>query len=136
MAYNKPKVSAEIDGQADPEALYIISIGGNDTYAVEDLGAERAAELSSDFALGMVRNLVEGGANYILIPNRFVDERTNLTSFNDLRNQQAVQKIEDYLALDTTPDDVEAIYGDNHDCVPILRNKALKNSDIRAWAFI
>ena len=46
------------------KALYIISVGGNDAYAVEDLGAERAAELSSDFALKMVQNLVEGGANY------------------------------------------------------------------------
>ncbi|UOQ92244.1 SGNH/GDSL hydrolase family protein [Halobacillus shinanisalinarum] len=104
---------ADMNGQADPKALYIISVGGNDAYAVENLGAERAAELSSDFALKMVQNLVEGGAKYILLPNRFVDQRTDLTSFDDMRNQQVVQKIEAYLALDTTPDDVEVIYGYN-----------------------
>lgn len=104
---------ADMNGQADPKALYIISVGGNDAYAVEDLGAERAAELSSDFALKMVQNLVEGGVKYILLPNRFVDQRTDLTSFGDMQNQQVVQKIEEYLALDTTPDDVEIIYGHN-----------------------
>ncbi|WP_010529485.1 LysM peptidoglycan-binding domain-containing protein [Lentibacillus jeotgali] len=103
----------DMNEKADPEALYIISVGGNDTYAVEELGAERAAKLSSDFALKMVQNLVEAGAKYILLPNRFVDQRTDLTSFNDIRNQQVVQKIEDYLALDTTPNDVEVIYGHN-----------------------
>ncbi|GIO19539.1 hypothetical protein J18TS1_26390 [Oceanobacillus oncorhynchi subsp. incaldanensis] len=104
---------ADMDGEADPEALYIISIGGNDTYAVEDLGVEPAAELASDYSLEMVKNLVEGGAKYILLPNRFEDERTNLTDFSDIRNQQVVQKVEDYLALDSTPDDVEVIYGHN-----------------------
>ncbi|GAA0440990.1 hypothetical protein GCM10008983_17590 [Lentibacillus halophilus] len=103
----------DVDGQADPEALYIISVGGNDTYAVEELGAERAAKLSSDYARDMVQNLVEGGAKYILLPNRFMDERTNLTSFEDMRNKQVVQKIEDYLASETIPDDVEVIYGHN-----------------------
>jgi phospholipase/lecithinase/hemolysin len=104
---------ADINGQADPKALYIISIGGNDAYAVDDLGAERAAELSSDYALKMVQNLIEDGAKYILLPNRFVDQRNGLTSFDDLRNQQVVQKIEDYLALDNTPDDISIIYGQN-----------------------
>ncbi|CEI80988.1 LysM domain/BON superfamily protein [Oceanobacillus oncorhynchi] len=104
---------ADMHGEADPEALYIISIGGNDTYAVEDLGVEPAAELASDYSLEMVQNLVEGGAKYILLPNRFEDERTNLTDFSDIRNQQVVQKVEDYLALDSTPDDVEVIYGHN-----------------------
>ncbi|MCM3670936.1 SGNH/GDSL hydrolase family protein [Mesobacillus maritimus] len=104
---------ADMNGQADPNALYIISVGGNDAYAVKDLGAERAAELSSDYALEMVQNLVEGGAKYILMPNRYVDKRKDLTSFDEMRNQQVVQKIEEYLALDTTPDDVEVIYGHN-----------------------
>ncbi|GGP07648.1 MULTISPECIES: SGNH/GDSL hydrolase family protein [Oceanobacillus] len=104
---------ADTNGEADPEALYIISIGGNDTYAVEDLGVERAAELASDYSLEMVQNLVEGGAKYILLPNRFVDQRTDLTDFGDIRNQQVVKKIEEYLALDNTPDDVEVIYGHN-----------------------
>lgn len=104
---------ADVNGQADPKALYIISVGGNDAYAITDLGVERAAELSSDYALEMVQNLVEGGAKYILMPNRYVDKRGNLTSFNEMRNQQVVQKIEDYLALDTTPNDVEVIYGHN-----------------------
>lgn len=104
---------SEHDGKADPKALYIVSVGGNDAYAVEDLGEERAAELSSDFALQMVRNLVEGGAKYILLPNRFEDDRTDLTSFEDMRNQQVVNKINDYLASDTTPEDVKVIYGHN-----------------------
>src|SRR5699024_9671453 len=103
----------DMNGQADPEALYIISVGGNDAYAVEELGAERAAAHSSDFALEMVQNLVKGGAKYILLPNRFDDQRTDLTNFNELRNQQVVQKIEDYLALDATPNDVKVIYGHN-----------------------
>src|SRR5699024_9041575 len=34
-------------------------------------------------------------------------------NFNELRNQQVVQKIEDYLALDATPNDVKVIYGHN-----------------------
>lgn len=107
------KFLEDVNGQADPDALYIISIGGNDAYAVEDLGVERTAELSSDYALEMVRNLVEAGAKYILLPNRYVDDRENLTSFADIRNQQVVQKIEAYLALDTTPDDVVVIYGNS-----------------------
>lgn len=107
------KFLADMNGKADPEALYIISIGGNDTYAVEDLGVERAAELASDYSLEMVQNLVESGAKYILLPNRFEDQRTNLTDFSDIRNQQVVQKIQDYLALDSTPGDVEVIYGHN-----------------------
>jgi|GEM_PF-4999170 len=104
---------AEMKGKADPKALYIISIGGNDSYAIPSLGDERTAELSSDFTLEMVKNLVEGGARYFLLPNRFEDNRTGLTSFDDIRNQQVVRKINTYLALDTTPDDVVVIYGNN-----------------------
>src|SRR5699024_6990750 len=103
----------DMDGKADPDALYIISVGGNDSYAVKDLGDEKTAELSSDYALDMVQNLVENGAKYILLPNRFADDRTNLTEFEDLRNQEVVQKIEDYLASGNAPDDVEVIYGNN-----------------------
>ncbi|HLR03231.1 MAG TPA: LysM peptidoglycan-binding domain-containing protein [Virgibacillus sp.] len=103
----------DVDGQADPDALYIVSVGGNDAYAVEDLGADKAAELSSDYALEMVQNLVENGAEYILLPNRFPDDRTGLTEFEDMRNQQVVQKIEDYLNTSDDLDDVEVIYGKN-----------------------
>lgn len=103
----------DTDGQADLDALYIVSVGGNDSYAVEDLGAEKTAELSSDDALEMVQNLVENGAKYILLPNRFPDDRTGLTEFEDMRNQQVVQKIEDYLNSSSDLDDVEVIYGQN-----------------------
>ncbi|PIC70831.1 hypothetical protein CSV77_05845 [Sporosarcina sp. P16b] len=104
---------AEHNGKIDPDALYIISVGGNDGYAVEDLGVDRTAELASDFSLKMVQNLLEGGARYILLPNRYEDDRKGLTEFEDIRNQQTVQKINDYLALDSTPDDVHVLYGHN-----------------------
>src|SRR5699024_1790696 len=97
-----------------PEALYIVSIGGNDAYAIEDLGVESASELSSDYALEMVQNLVENGAKYILLPNHFMIDRTDLEEFSDIRNQLVVDKIEDYLAEGSTPDGVEVIYGENH----------------------
>lgn len=105
---------ADVGGAADPEALYIVSIGGNDAYAVEDLGIENASELSSDYALEMVQNLVENGAKYILLPNHFMDDRTDAEEFSDIRNQLVVNKIEDYLAEGSTPNDVEVIYGENH----------------------
>ncbi|WP_028394081.1 SGNH/GDSL hydrolase family protein [Bacillus cihuensis] len=126
---------ADMNGQADPKALYIISVGGNDAYAVEDLGAERAAKLSSDFALKMVQNLVEGGAKYILLPNRFVDKRTDLTSFDDMRNQQVVQKIEDYLALDTIPDDVEVIYGHNQQLRSNIEKQGFEKFGYKSMGF-
>ena len=103
----------ENNGKADPEALYIISVGGNDAYTVPDLGEQRAAELSSDSALEMTKNLIEGGAKFILLPNRFEDKRTDITSFEDLRNQQVVNKINEYLASDDAPDDVNVLYGHN-----------------------
>lgn len=104
----------DVNGEADPDALYIISIGGNDAYAVEDLGVETVAEVTSDYSLQMVQNLVESGARHILLPNRFVDERSDLEDFSDIRNQLVVNKIENYLADENTPDDVEVIYGHNH----------------------
>lgn len=126
---------ADVNGQADPKALYIVSVGGNDAYSVEDLGAERAAKLSSDFALKMVQNLVEGDAKYILLPNRFMDERTGLTGFEDRRNQQVVQKIEDYLALDTTPDDVEVIYGHNQQLHANMEKQGFKKFGYKSKGF-
>lgn len=126
---------ADMNEQADPKALYIISVGGNDSYAVENLGAERAAELSSDFSLKMVQNLVEGGAKYFLLPNRFVDQRNDLTSFDDMRNQQVVQKIEDYLALDTTPDDVEIIYGHNQQLLANIEKEGFENFGYKSMGF-
>lgn len=103
----------DVNNQADPKALYIISTGGNDAYTVGELGDEKAAELASDATLTMVKNLAENGAKYILLPNRFKDSRTQLTEFADLRNQQVVEKIDNYLALHSTPDDVTVIYGDS-----------------------
>jgi len=125
----------EVNGQADPNALYIINVGGNDTYAVEDLGAERAAELSGDYALEMVQNLVEGGAKYILLPNRFVDQRTDLTSFSEMQNQKVVQKIEDYLALDSTPDDVEIIYGYNQRLLDNIEEQGFEDFGYKSMGF-
>ncbi|AXH99748.1 LysM peptidoglycan-binding domain-containing protein [Sporosarcina sp. PTS2304] len=101
----------EHDGKADPKALYIISVGGNDAYTVADLGDERAAELSSDAALTMTKNLVEAGAKTVLLPNRFKDERADLTSFEDMRNQQVVDKINTYVASDDAPQDVHVLFG-------------------------
>ncbi|MFD2760431.1 PepSY domain-containing protein [Lentibacillus juripiscarius] len=125
----------DVDGQADPKALYIISVGGNDSYAVEKLGAKRTAELSSDAALKMVQNLVGAGAKYILLPNRFVDKRTNLTSFRDMQNQMVVQKIEDYLALDTTPDDVEVIYGHDQRLHANIEKQGFKKFGYKSMGF-
>lgn len=102
---------AENNGKADPKALYIISVGGNDAYAAQDLGEPRAAELSSDAALDMTKNLLEAGAKFVLLPNRFEDKRTDLTSFEDMRNQQVVTKINAYLASDAAPKDVHVLYG-------------------------
>ncbi|PIC62621.1 hypothetical protein CSV79_16105 [Sporosarcina sp. P13] len=104
---------AENNGKADPKALYIISVGGNDAYAAQDLGEDRAADLSSDSALAMTKNLLEAGAKYVLLPNRFEDDRTDLTSFEDMRNQQVVDKINAYLASDAAPKDVHVLYGHN-----------------------
>src|SRR5699024_8849601 len=59
----------EEDGEADPDGLYMIEVGGNDNYMVEDLGEEETAELSGEYAFEMVQNLVENGAKYILLPN-------------------------------------------------------------------
>ncbi|MFD1337054.1 LysM peptidoglycan-binding domain-containing protein [Oceanobacillus iheyensis] len=123
------------NGKADPNALYIISVGGNDAYLVEELGAEGTAELSSEYALEMVQNLVEGGAKYILLPNRFVDQRTDLTSFSELQNQQVVQKIEDYLALDSTPDDVEVIYGHNQRLRANIEEQGFENFGYKSMGF-
>lgn len=103
----------DVDGQADPDGLYMIEVGGNDNYAVEDLGKERTAELSGDYALEMIQNLVESGAKYILLPNVVEDNRTDVTNVDDMRNQKVVKKIEGYLAKDSTPNDVEVIYGDS-----------------------
>ncbi|MFD1065686.1 SGNH/GDSL hydrolase family protein [Oceanobacillus locisalsi] len=125
----------EMNGEADPEALYIISIGGNDTYAIEDLGIERTADLASDYSLEMVQNLVEGGAKYILLPNRFEDQRNDLTDFDNLRNQQVVQKVEDYLALDSTPDDVEVIYGHNQQLRENINEQGFENFGYKSMGF-
>ncbi|WP_080872819.1 SGNH/GDSL hydrolase family protein [Oceanobacillus timonensis] len=129
------KFLTEMNGEADPEALYIISIGGNDTYAIENLGVERTADLSSDYSLEMVQNLVEGGAKYILLPNRFEDQRKDLTDFDDLRNQQVVQKVEDYLAQDSTPDDVEVIYGHNQQLRENIDEQGFENFGYKSMGF-
>lgn len=103
----------ENDGKADPEALYIVSVGGNDAYAASEIGDGPAAELASDYTLEMVKNLAEGGAKYILLPNRFEDDREDVTSFEDMRNQQVVNKINDYIDEDSTSEDVKVYYGHN-----------------------
>lgn len=126
---------ADMNGKADSQALYIISVGGNDSYAVPELGAERTAELSSDYALEMVQNLVEAGAKYILLPNRFEDNRTDLTKFSDMMNKQVVQKIEDYLALDSTPDDVEVIYGHDQRLRDNIEEQGFKKFGYKSLGF-
>lgn len=107
------KFLEDVNGKADSKALYIISVGGNDAYAVEDLGEVRAAELASDYSLRMIKNLVENGAKYILLPNRFMDERSGLTSFEEMRNRQVGEKVQEYLTLESTPNDVKVIFGHN-----------------------
>src|SRR5699024_2312076 len=103
----------EEDGEADPDGLYMIEVGGNDNYMVEDLGEEETAELSGEYAFEMVQNLVENGAKYILLPNVSEDNPDKAEDVDEMRNQQVVQKIEDYLAKDSTTDEVEVIYGDS-----------------------
>lgn len=125
----------DVNGKADPNALYIISVGGNDAYAVEDLGIERAAELSSDSSLQMIKNLVENGAKYILLPNRFIDERSDLTSFEDIRNQQIGQKVEAYLALADSPTDIEIIFGHNQQLLENIEKQGFEKFDYKSMGF-
>ncbi|PJH69210.1 hypothetical protein CVR96_27530, partial [Salmonella enterica subsp. enterica serovar Typhimurium] len=79
--------------------------------------------------------LVEGGAKYILLPNRFVDQRTDLTSFSEMQNQKVVQKIEDYLALDSTPDDVEIIYGYNQRLLDNIEEQGFEDFGYKSMGF-
>jgi len=103
----------EEDGEADPDSLYIIGIGGNDSYMIDDLGEERTAELSGEYTMEMVENLVESGAKYILLPDVSKDNQDKAVNFDEMQNQQVVQKVEDYLAKDSTTDEVEVIYGES-----------------------
>lgn len=103
----------DVDGQADPDGLYIIEVGGNDNYAIEDLGKERTAELSGDYTLEMIKNLVDNGAKYILLPNVYKDGHKDSNDIDDMRNKQVDENIKNYLADESTPDDVEIVYGDS-----------------------
>jgi LPXTG-motif cell wall-anchored protein len=109
------RFAEDVNGQADPDALYIVSTILNDGYAVELHGEEKAAEMSSDNTLEMVQNLVDTGAKYIMLRNVSEDDKdANPTDFRGMAHQQIVQKVDAYLEQDSTPDDVEVIYGEGH----------------------
>lgn len=103
----------DVDGNADPDGLYIISIGGNDSYAAEELGEERAAELAGNYTVEMIENLVESGAKYILLPNITEDNHGDSDDFGDVRNKQVNKNVKTYLDKASTPEDIEVIYGAN-----------------------
>lgn len=103
----------DVDGQADPDALYMFSTILNDTYGVEILGEERAAEVSSDNSLKMLQNLVDAGAKYVMVRGVSEDAAdSDPTDFRGMVHKQVVNKMEDYLAEESTPDDVVVVYGE------------------------
>src|SRR5699024_2277555 len=107
------RFAEDVDGQADPNALYMFSTVLNDTYGIEILGEERAAEVSSDNSLKMLQKLVEAGANYVMVRGVSEDAAdSDPTDFRGMVHKQVVNKVEDYLAEESTPDEVVVVYGE------------------------
>lgn len=56
-----------VNGQADPDALYIISVGANDSYTVGTLGLEVSVQKSASNIVAMIDTLAEAGAKDFIV---------------------------------------------------------------------
>ncbi|MDR2487890.1 MAG: hypothetical protein LBD12_07985 [Clostridiales Family XIII bacterium] len=88
---------SENGGKAPADGLYVISTGGNDSYAAADIGEEAAVEKSVECIVQMVDNLAKAGATDILVMMQSTHPgEAEESSFTKLHREKEKAAIESY----------------------------------------
>lgn len=86
----------KVNGKADPDSLYIINMGGNDSYTIDSLGLDGATEKSAENIVTMIDNLAQAGAKDFIIPLQTTKPGKTETDFSATHREKTKAKIDAY----------------------------------------
>ncbi|HWQ79774.1 MAG TPA: S-layer homology domain-containing protein [Anaerovoracaceae bacterium] len=88
----------DVNGLADPDALYVISVGANDSYTEGTLGLEGSVQKSASNIVTMIDNLAKAGATDFIVMLQDTTPGKTESDFTKAHRAAAQKAVSDYIA--------------------------------------
>ncbi|HVI41553.1 MAG TPA: S-layer homology domain-containing protein [Anaerovoracaceae bacterium] len=122
----------DVNGKADPNALYMISTGGNDSYTVDTLGLEGATQKSASNIVTMIDNLAKAGATDFIVMLQSTTPGKTESDFTKAHRAATQKAVNAYIANHSN---CNIIMVDTDDLFQDMEKQGKEAYGLKTWGF-